>query len=1155
MTPDQDSHSDRLDAGYGRGTASGTVQLLVADSGNRTAIREMLSDRFDVETSRSVGDADLYLIEDRLLSAYREELRDRVERAHPEFRPVVVIRRETADLTFGFTNESERERSILVDDVVDAPIDRPLLVQRLHSLLVRRQQSRELSRHVATLSARERDLRRFERGVEAAGNGIAITDRTGTIEYVNPAFERITAFSEGAIIGQTPRVLQPDGATAVFDEAFWRTMTDRGEWEGEVVIERTDETRCVADITVTAFGAEGDVTEGFVLVMNDITERIQREQQLQSREKELDLLRQILTRYLRHNLRNDLNVILGYARLLADADSLPEGHRRGTEQIVAATKRLMERSDTARTYSTLLERDAELSAYDLSDIVTDAVRAVREQYPAVDVEFDVPDTCRIQGRTGIRDAVEDLIENAVRHNDASSPWLRIRIRERDGVRLTIDDNGPGIPDFEIAALERGDETPLSHSQGIGLWLCKWVIEGVEGELSFEPTDAGTRVIVEFPPSDRVSEGGLDVPDLKERERRLQTVLDRMTDAIVEVDASWDVAFLDRRAEEILGVDAEEILGRNFWEVFSDARGTQFEAVFRDVMESRSSASIEEYYSGIGGWLEIHVYPEFGGGLSLYARDVTERNERKRELEQAQERIEFALKATETTIWEWDFQDDSITTHPDTHIGFDSVVTTIDDFMEGVHPDDQRRLREELRAAIDAESSYQTEFRVPTDDGFQWIEDYGELRRDDCVPTRMIGIARDVTERKERERALQERVKELTAIYDAARVFETTDAPLEEVLETFIETVRESFQHPDVAEVRLAYDEIDVSTAGFEPGGEMLSTRAEIANGGALRLDVAYRTEPSDRHGDPFLPEEKRLLDTLTTILKGHLKRRGYLKEIERTRDLLTNAERLGGVGAWEVDPSTEEAFWTEGTRRIFGVGEEFDPTFEATLEFVHPDDRETVSEAFDACVETGESFDLESRIHTADGKERWVHIEGESIGHAEERQAVRGHLQDITERKDRNRRYEAIFNQTYQFTGLMEPDGTLIEANRAALEFGGVTREQVLGQKIWNTYWFGISEETQQQTRADVKRAAAGEFVRRELEVRGEDGTVIIDFSIRPVTDEHEDVVLLVPEGRNITERKERERELERAKQRLDVALREARAGIWGWDLDTDERY
>ena len=159
-----------------------------------------------------------------------------------------------------------------------------------------------------------------------------------------------------------------------------------------------------------------------------------------------------------------------------------------------------------------------------------------------------------------------------------------------------------------------------------------------------------------------------------------------------------------------------------------------------------------------------------------------------------------------------------------------------------------------------------------------------------------------------------------------------------------------------------------------------------------------------------------------------------------------------------------------------------------------------------------------------------------------------GATRNITAQKDRERRYDAIFNQTYQYIGLIDTDGTLLEANESALEFGGLEREAVIGQPIWDTYWWQLDEHTQTQLKDAVRSAATGEFVRYDVEVRGADETAIIDFSIRPITDERDEVVLLVTEGRNITEHKRRARELEQKREFLRQI--QTVADIGGWEVD-----
>jgi len=144
-------------------------------------------------------------------------------------------------------------------------------------------------------------------------------------------------------------------------------------------------------------------------------------------------------------------------------------------------------------------------------------------------------------------------------------------------------------------------------------------------------------------------------------------------------------------------------------------------------------------------------------------------------------------------------------------------------------------------------------------------------------------------------------------------------------------------------------------------------------------------------------------------------------------------------------------------------------------------------------------------------------------------------LTTALDRMERERRYDAIFNQTFQFTGLMEPDGTLVEANDTALEFVGTDRETVLGDPLWETPWFQHDDDGRHIARESVAQASGGAFFRDEIAVRGADGeTVIVDYSVRPVTDENGEVDLLVPEGRDITRLKNREAELERKNEQLE---------------------
>ncbi len=125
-------------------------------------------------------------------------------------------------------------------------------------------------------------------------------------------------------------------------------------------------------------------------------------------------------------------------------------------------------------------------------------------------------------------------------------------------------------------------------------------------------------------------------------------------------------------------------------------------------------------------------------------------------------------------------------------------------------------------------------------------------------------------------------------------------------------------------------------------------------------------------------------------------------------------------------------------------------------------------------------------------------------------------------------RFRAIFEQTFQLIGLMTPNGTLIAANDSSLEMLGIEdANAVIGQPFWETPWWSHSLELQEQLKDAISRAAEGELVRFEATHPAFDGILHhIDFSIKPVKDENDQTILLIPEGRDITERKQFEEAL-----------------------------
>lgn len=152
--------------------------------------------------------------------------------------------------------------------------------------------------------------------------------------------------------------------------------------------------------------------------------------------------------------------------------------------------------------------------------------------------------------------------------------------------------------------------------------------------------------------------------------------------------------------------------------------------------------------------------------------------------------------------------------------------------------------------------------------------------------------------------------------------------------------------------------------------------------------------------------------------------------------------------------------------------------------------------------------------------------------------------------KESERRFHAVFDQSPQFISLLRPDGTLTEANQVALSYRGVTLDQIVGRKYWDTFGTRITADMQETIRLAVEQAAAGSLQEYELEFRIKDNQLAtIDFSITPIRNRAGAIVMLIAQGRDITEFRNTVNRLRLAEFRLEEAQRIAHMGHWDYDL------
>ncbi|MEZ3117085.1 PAS domain S-box protein [Halobaculum sp. MBLA0147] len=399
---------------------------------------------------------------------------------------------------------TEAQRALLDAYDARATADREALTDDLLSELVAvLREEIDTAGQVSVLTeAVERLVTRFATVVETVPVAIVVVDGDGRIRVWNDGARRLFGWSDTEMRGERyPQALAvsdervADGGSdgdASPDEFLSRLAA--GERLHGVETRHVHENGAVRDVRVWGAPVETDEgsLDGAVFAVSDVTERRQREQRLA-----------VLNRVLRHNIRTDVNVARGRLAMLADDPAVDDEHVAVIEERLSNIVAL---SDTARTVEQLEGEPAESTTFDLAAVVRDRVGRHRDGCPAAEVSVDTPETVPVEAHDLLPYALDNVLDNALEHNDTAEPRVAVDVtREtadgREWVVVHVADDGPGLPATERRVLTADTETPLTHSDGLGLWLTRWIVRSSDGAVAVGDSDlGGTRVSIRLPPS-------------------------------------------------------------------------------------------------------------------------------------------------------------------------------------------------------------------------------------------------------------------------------------------------------------------------------------------------------------------------------------------------------------------------------------------------------------------------------------------------------------------------------------------------------------------------------------------------------------------------------------------------------------------------------
>jgi PAS domain S-box-containing protein len=305
--------------------------------------------------------------------------------------------------------------------------------------------------------------------------------------YVNPAYETVwgrpvedlyedaRAFVE-AVDPRDREQLVADLETMVAD---LEGDTAQDSYDFEYRIRRPDGD--LRWVSATGYAVElADGTGRFIGVSEDITGRKRREQRLE-----------VLNRILRHNLRNQLDVIISHAEVLTERNE-DESH---SERIIAAANELSKIGARARAADQIMSTGDELREVDVPETLRLVVESV-ESNAGVQIRTDLLESATlVTNESALRTAARSALEKATDYAD-SVVTLSLE-DEQSELGIVIDYDGHGIPKEELVPIQIGTETDLRHAKGLDLWQLRWSVDKLGGELTFDTT-AGTTIRIKLP---------------------------------------------------------------------------------------------------------------------------------------------------------------------------------------------------------------------------------------------------------------------------------------------------------------------------------------------------------------------------------------------------------------------------------------------------------------------------------------------------------------------------------------------------------------------------------------------------------------------------------------------------------------------------------
>jgi PAS domain S-box-containing protein len=431
------------------GTSERTIQVLVSKRGDRRGLQEILGDRYDVVTDTSLQSAECYLFDSRSLHQYADELSRHKAERHPEFCPVIVMEQPGSSMPEKFA-DPDADGLPLVDDVIDAPIDLPVLHRRLRNLLIRRDQSLALTRKYEEMETWFKGL------FDAIPDPAFVLSTDGRVHEANDAF---CAFADrerreylDVKLEEVP-VYRPvyERIEAHLEEAH----RDETHIENETIEFDSNDERMEYGILSSQL-TEVQGKQYLIGILSDVTE-------LQKKTFRLEKLASVLN----HDLRNPAQV--AEMRL----GGLKNDHPESRDEIEACQRAITRINELTEKLVTIARTGQGMEVDDV--MLASCAREAWSHVETVDAELILEDVDGVSV-TADEDLLLELFENLYRNSmEHGGESVSVTVGKTED-RFYIEDDGPGIPPEERDDVLRLGYSNNPQGNGLGLGIVEEIVE-------------------------------------------------------------------------------------------------------------------------------------------------------------------------------------------------------------------------------------------------------------------------------------------------------------------------------------------------------------------------------------------------------------------------------------------------------------------------------------------------------------------------------------------------------------------------------------------------------------------------------------------------------------------------------------------------------